>query len=341
MPLATTEQYGAMLDAASAGGWALPSINVTSSQTLIGVLQGFAEAGSDGLVQVTTGGGAYLSGDRTGEEARGAAAIAAFAHEVAPAYDTLIALHTDHCTPDLADRFLGPLLARTADRRAAGLPPLFHSHMFDGSTLPLAENLRLSAQWLERCAALDVVLEIECGVVGGEEDGVRGDAPGSERLYTTPEELLEVAATLGTGERGRYLLAATFGNVHGVYAPGNVQLRPTVLRDGQEALARARPGARRFEYVFHGSSGTAPEQLRETIGYGVVKVNVDTEMQHAFTGGVVAHVQENADVIGSLDGPEAKKAFDPRTWGRRGQRALADRVVAECETLGSAGRSLA
>jgi fructose-bisphosphate aldolase class II len=339
MALATSAEYGAMLDAAAAGGWALPAINVTSSQTLIAVLQGLADARSDGIVQATTGGGAYHAGDRPGAEARGAAALAAFAHEVAPAFPTLVALHTDHCTPDLADEFLGPLLDRTAARRAAGEPPLFHSHMFDGSTLPLDENLRLSAQWLARCAALDVILEIECGVVGGEEDGVHGDAPGAEQLYTTPDDLLEVAGALGTGEHGRYLLAATFGNVHGVYAPGNVQLRPDILEAGQEALGRARPGAR-FDYVFHGSSGTAPEQVRETIGYGVVKVNVDTEMQHAFTSGLTAHVTENQAVIGTLHGPEGKRAFDPRAWGRRGQRAMADRVVAECETLGSAGRTL-
>jgi fructose-bisphosphate aldolase class II len=339
MPLATPQEYRAMLDAAADGGWALPSINVTSSQALIGALQGYADAESDGIVQVTTGAGAYLAGDRPGAEHRGAAALAAFAHEVAPAFPALVALHTDHCTPDLADAFLGPLLERTAARRRAGELPLFHSHMFDGSTLPLDENLRLSAQWLERCAALDVVLEIECGVVGGEEDGVRGDQPGSGRLYTTTDDLLAVADALGTGERGRYLLAATFGNVHGVYAPGHVKLRPEILGEGQRALAEARPGAR-FEYVFHGSSGTAPEQLREAIGYGVVKVNVDTEMQYAFTSGIVAHVTENAAVIGELHGPDGKRAFDPRAWGRRAQQSMAERVVESCRTLGSAGRSL-
>jgi fructose-bisphosphate aldolase class II len=343
MPLATTAQYTTMLDAAAGGGWALPAVNVTSSQTLIAVLEGLAAAGADGIVQVTTGGGAYLGGDRRddpGAAARGAAALAAYAHEVAASFPTLVALHTDHCTPDLAEGFLGPLLERTAARRAAGLGPLFHSHMFDGSTLPLADNLERSARWLARCAELEVILEIECGVVGGEEDGVHGDGPGSERLYTTDDDLLAVAAALGTGERGRYLLAATFGNVHGVYAPGNVQLRPDILQSGQEALAAAHPGAR-FDYVFHGSSGTPAEQLRATLAYGVVKVNVDTEMQHAFTGGVVAHVRENADVIGTLHGPEGKRAFDPRAWGRRGQQAMADRVVAECEALGCAGRTLA
>ncbi len=339
MPVATQAQYGAMLDAAAAGGWALPAVNVTSSQTLVAVLEGLARAGSDGIVQVTTGGAAYLAGDRPGGAAHGAMALAAFAHEVAAAYPTLVALHTDHCPPDLAEGFLGPLLQATAARLATGRGPLFHSHMFDGSSLPLAENLDRSATWLARCAALGVVLEVECGVVGGEEDGVRGDAAGSERLYTTTEDLLAVASALGTGERGRYLLAATFGNVHGAYAPGHVRLRPEILDAGQRALAGAHPGAR-FEYVFHGSSGTAPAQLQEAVRYGVVKVNVDTEMQHAFTSGVVAHVDEHRAVIGSLDAPGAKAAFDPRAWGRRGQDAMAARVAQECETLGSAGRAL-
>jgi fructose-bisphosphate aldolase class II len=341
MPIASTDQYRAMLDAAADGGWALPAINVTSSTTLIAALQGLADARADGIVQITTGGAAYLGGDGPDAAQRGAAALAEYTHEVAAGFPTLVALHTDHCQPPEADGFLGPLLARTERRRADGRPPLFHSHMFDGSSLPLAENLRLSAEWLGRCAALDVVLEIECGVVGGEEDGVRGDTPGSQRLYTTDEDLLAVVDALGTGTDPRYLLAATFGNVHGVYAPGNVRLRPEILASGQRALAAAHPGAR-FAYVFHGASGTPAAQVHEAIRYGVVKVNVDTEMQHAFTGGIAAHVAEHADVIGDLaGGPAAKRAFDPRTWGRRAQKAMAEHVVRTCTTLEAAGRTLA
>lgn len=339
MPIATTADYGAMLDAAAAGGWALPAINVTSSQTLIGVLQGLAAADSDGIVQVTTGGAAYLGGDGPASAALGAAGLAELAHEVAAGFPSLVALHTDHCKPEQADGFLGPLLARTAARRRRGQVPLFHSHMFDGSTLAPEDNLRRSALWLERCAAVDVILELECGVIGGEEDQVRGDAAGSVRLYTDPADLLKVVAALGTGERGRYLLAVAFGNVHGVDAPHDVRLRPEILRDGQQVLARARPGAR-FQYVFHGSSGTPASGLRAAIEHGVVKVNVDTEMQHAFTSGVAAHVLENAGAITALTGPEAKRAFDPRAWGRRAQLTLSERVAAECETLGSAGRGL-
>jgi fructose-bisphosphate aldolase class II len=341
MPIATPAQYRAMLDAAADGGWALPSINVTSSAILLAALQGLADAAADGIVQVTTGGAAYLGGDGPEAGHRGAAALAAYAYEVAAGFPVLLALHTDHCAPPDADGFLGPLLERSATRRAAGEPPLFQSHMFDGSSLPLDENLRLSAQWLERCAALDIVLEIEVGVVGGEEDGLRGDAPGSSRLYTSEEDLLAVVDALGTGRDPRYLLAATFGNVHGVYAPGKVRLRPEILDAGQRALAAAHPGAR-FAYVFHGASGTSEAQVRDAIGYGVVKVNVDTEMQHAFTGGVAAHMAEHREEVGRLDGgPAAKRAFDPRTWGRRGQKAMAEHVTATCARLGAAGRTLA
>jgi fructose-bisphosphate aldolase, class II len=340
MPVVTPREYQLMFDAAAAGAWALPAINVTSSQTLIAALQGFSDAGSDGIVQVTTGAASYLAGERPGAEHRGAAALAEFAHEVAGDFPSLVALHTDHCPPEQADAFLGPLLARSAARAAAGLPPLFQSHMFDGSSLPLAENLRRSAQWLARCAALDVVLEIECGVVGGEEDGLRGDAPGSERLYTSTADLLAVVEALGTGTDPRYLLAATFGNVHGVYAPGHVRLRPEILEQGQRALAEVDPTAR-FAYVFHGASGSPIEQVREAIRYGVVKVNVDTEMQHAFTAGVAAHVSDHHTSIDQLDGgPASKRAFDPRAWGRIAQRSMADQVAATCHRLGSAGRTL-
>ena len=240
-----------MLDGAAAGGYALPAVNATSSQTLSAAMRGFAEAGSDGIVQVTVGGAQYLSGG-AGDALTGARAFAALGAELAAGYPVAIALHTDHCTPEHADAFLRPLLADSAERVERGDAPLFNSHMFDGSTLPLGKNLRLSAELLERCRELDVILEVECGVVGGEEDGVGGEGVASERLYTTPEDLLEVANALGTGERGRYLLAATFGNVHGVYAPGHVKLRPEILAEGQSTLEGSHPGAR-FQFVFHGS----------------------------------------------------------------------------------------
>jgi fructose-bisphosphate aldolase, class II len=243
MPQLTSADVGRIFDAATAGGYALPAVNVTSSQTLNAALQGFADAGSDGVVQLTVGGAQYWSGAARDAHA-GARAMAALAHELAAACPVGIVIHTDHCPPDRVDDFLRPLLAASVERAGRGEPPLFHSHMFDGATLPLEENMRVSGELLEQCRAAGVVLEIEVGVVGGEEDGIGGHDVDSSRLYTTTEELLEVAESLGTGERGRYLLAATFGNVHGTYAPGHVQLRPAILRDGQDALAAARPGAR-------------------------------------------------------------------------------------------------
>jgi fructose-bisphosphate aldolase, class II len=328
MALATAEEYARMLDAASAGGFAYPAVNVTSSETANAAMRGFSEAGSDGIVQVTTGGAKYASG-AVGDPAIGAAALATFAGVLARRYPVRIALHTDHCPPEQADSFIRPLLAESARRRATGEEPLFQSHMFDGSTLPLDENLRRSAELLEECARLGLLLEVECGVVGGAEDDVSGEGAGRDELYTTTEDLMRVASVLGTGERGRYLLAATFGNVHGLYTPGGVNLHPEILRDGQEALAAAHPGAR-FQYVFHGSSGSSDEELRAAVSFGVVKVNLDTDAQYAFTRAIADHV---------AGGVEDKAAFDPRAWGAKAEAAMAARVAAACEQLGSAGRS--
>ncbi len=339
MPQLTSADVGRIFDAATAGGYALPAVNVTSSQTLNAALQGFADAGSDGVVQLTVGGAQYWSGAARDAHA-GARAMAALAHELAAACPVGIVIHTDHCPPDRVNDFLRPLLAASVERAARGEPPLFHSHMFDGATLPLEENMRVSGELLEQCHAAGVVLEIEVGVVGGEEDGIGGHDVDSSRLYTTTEELLEVAESLGTGERGRYLLAATFGNVHGTYAPGHVQLRPAILRDGQDALAAARPGAR-FQYVFHGSSGSSEAEIREAVSYGVVKMNVDTDMQYAFTRAIAGHVLDNWQGVLRVDGGLGdKKAFDPRAWGKAAETAMAARVAQACADVGSAGRSL-
>jgi fructose-bisphosphate aldolase, class II len=325
MAIPAPEQYAAMLAAARDGGYAYAAVNVTSSQTLTGALRGFADAGADGIVQVTAGGAGYWAGG--GARAAGARGMAALAREVAAELPVHVALHTDHCPPEQVDTFLRPLLER----------PLFNSHMFDGSTLPLEENLAISAGLLERCRELGIVLEIECGVVGGEEDGIGGDVDPS-RLYTTTEDLMRVVDVLGTEG---YLLAATFGNVHGVHAPGRVKLRPEILREGQEALAAARPGER-FAYVFHGSSGTGDAELAEAVSYGVVKVNVDTEMQYAFMRAVADHVLTRYDGVLRVDGSVGpKNDDDPRAWGARAEAAMAARVAEECRRLGSAGRSLA
>ena len=338
--IATTEQYAAMLDAASAGGYALAAVNVTSSETLNGAMRGFAEAGADGIVQITTGAAEFLSGAAVKDMALGARALAEYARVLAERYPVLIALHTDHAPPDRFDAFVRPLIDESRRRRARGEQPLFQSHMFDGSTMPLAENLQISAGLLDELAPVGVVLEVESGVVGGEEDGIAGPRAGHRELYTTTEDLLQVVDALGAGERGRYLLAATFGNVHGVHAPGNVALRPELLREGQQALAAARPGAR-FQYVFHGSSGSAEADVRAAIANGVVKVNLDTDAQYAFTRAVADHVFANYDGVLRIDGGVGRKgAYDPRSWGRKAEAALASRVAEAVHLFGSSSRSV-
>jgi fructose-bisphosphate aldolase, class II len=336
-----SEQYAQMLDAAAEGGYAYPAVNVSSSETLNAALRGFAEAESDGIVELTPGGAAYTSGTAVGHGEIGARALATFAHEVARESNGFVALHTDHCPPDQLDTFVRPLLAESLRRRERGEQPLFNSHMFDGSTLPLEENLRISSGLLDESARAGVVLEVECGVVGGAEDDISRGADERDSLYTTTEDLLRVAHALGTGERGRYLLAATFGNVHGLYAPSKVQLRPEILREGQEALAAAHPGAR-FQYVFHGSSGSSEGDLRDAVRYGVVKVNVDTDMQYAFTRAVADHVLTHYAGVLKVDGGVGEKAeYDPRSWGRAAESAMANAVAQMCALLGSAGQSTA
>ena len=338
--IATAEHYAAMLDAAAAGGYALAAVNVTSSETLNGAMRGFAEAGADGIVQVTTGGAEFASGGAVRDMALGARALAEYARVLGARYPVAIALHTDHAPPNRAELFLRPLIDESRRRVIAGGQPLFHSHMFDGSTLPLEENLAISSRLLDEIAPLGVVLEVESGVVGGEEDGIAGPQANQRELYTTTEDLLRVADVLGAGERGRYLLAATFGNVHGVYAPGNVKLRPAVLADGQRALAERRPGAR-FQYVFHGSSGSDPDEVRQAIANGVVKVNLDSEAQYAFTRAAAGHMFSHYDGVLAVDGGVGdKRAYDPRAWGAEAEAGMAARVAHACETLGSAGHSI-
>jgi len=340
MPIASPEQYAAMLDAASAGSYALPAVNVTSSETLNGAMRGLAEARADGIVQITTGAAEYLAGGSVADMALGACALAEYAHVLAERYPVLIALHTDHAPPERFDAFVRPLVDESRRRVGRGEAPLFQSHMFDGSTLTLEDNLKRSAAVLDELAPLGVVLELEAGVVGGEEDGIAGPAANRGELYTTTEDLMRVVDALGTGERGRYLLAATFGNVHGVYAPGNVTLRPAVLGDGQLALAERRPGAR-FQYVFHGSSGSDAADIHAAIANGVVKINLDTDAQYAFTRAVADHLFTNYDGVLRVDGDVGRKAaYDPRSWGRKAEAALARRVSEASELFGSAGRSL-
>jgi fructose-bisphosphate aldolase class II len=339
MPIASPETYAQMLDRAKSGAFAYPAINVTSSQTLNAALRGFADAESDGIVQVSTGGAEYLSGPRVKDMVAGGTALAAYAYEVARNYDVQIALHTDHCPKDKLDGFVRPLLAISTERVAKGEPPLFQSHMWDGSAVPLEENLQIAEELLAAAAKANVVLEIEVGVVGGEEDGVSHEI--NEKLYTTPEDGLATAAALGTGERGRYLTALTFGNVHGVYKPGNVQLRPDILAEIQQAVGNETGADKPFDLVFHGGSGSSLEEIRTAVDYGVVKMNIDTDTQYAFTRPVAHHMFTHYDGVLKVDGEVGhKKQYDPRTWGKAAEAGMAARVVEACEALRSAGQRI-
>ncbi|MHB1594366.1 MAG: class II fructose-bisphosphate aldolase [Streptosporangiaceae bacterium] len=338
MPIATPEIYAQMLDLAKENGFAYPAINVTSSQTLNAALRGFADANSDGIIQVSTGGAEYLSGS-VKEMVTGAVALAEFARVVAAKFPVHIALHTDHCPKDKLDGLMRPLLAISKERVARGEEPLFQSHMWDGSAVPLDENLRIASELLDDCASARTVMELEIGVVGGEEDGVVGEI--NEKLYSTPRDALATAEALGLGERGRYILAATFGNVHGVYKPGHVKLRPAVLKEIQDEVGTAHGKSKPFDLVFHGGSGSALEEIREAISYGVVKMNVDTDTQYAFTRPVAGHMFTNYDGVLKVDGEVGnKKAYDPRSWGKAGESSMAARVARACEDLLSAGHHM-
>jgi fructose-bisphosphate aldolase, class II len=339
MPIATPEVYAQMLDRAKEQGFAYPAINVTSSQTLNAALRGFAEAESDGIVQISTGGAEYLSGAAVKDMVTGAVALAHFARTVAGKYPVHVALHTDHCPKDKLDGYMRPLAQISVERVARGEEPLFQSHMWDGSAVPLAENLQIASELLDLCARAHIVMELEIGVVGGEEDGIVGEI--NEKLYSTPEDALATAEALGLGERGRYLLAATFGNVHGVYKPGHVKLRPSILKEIQDAVGAKYGQDKPFDLVFHGGSGSALEEIREAIGYGVVKMNVDTDTQYAFTRPVAGHMFTNYDGVLKVDGDVgSKKAYDPRTWGKAAEESMTARVVEACQDLLSAGKKL-
>ena len=338
MPVATPDQYLEMLDRAKHGGFAYPAINVSSSQTLNAALAGLQAAGSDGIIQVTTGGGDYWSGPTVKNMASGAAAMAAFAREVAKNYGITIALHTDHCAKDQLDKFVRPLIEISKERVRNGEHALFNSHMWDGSAVPMAENLEIAQEMLKLTNSIGAVLEVEIGVVGGEEDGVEGGM--GEHLYTTPEDGLLTVEALGLGENGRYMAALTFGNVHGVYKPGNVKLRPELLGEIQKVVGAKYGVDKPFDLVFHGGSGSTDEEIAEAVRHGVIKMNIDTDLQYAFTRPIAAHMFQNYDGVLKVDGEVGnKKAYDPRAWGKIGEAGMSERVVEAARQLGSAGKS--
>ncbi len=336
MPIATPEVYAEMLDKAKAGGYAYPAINITSSQTVIAAIQGFAEAGSDGIIQVSTGGAEYASGSTVKDMVAGAVALAEFAHVVAKNYSVNIGLHTDHCQKEKLDKYVNPLIAISQARVDAGQDPLFNSHMWDGSAVPVEENLQIADELLGRTSKAKLILEIEVGAVGGEEDGVVGEI--NDKLYSTIEDGLRTLEVLGLGEKGRYMTALTFGNVHGVYKPGNVKLRPEILKEIQDACAAKYGKDKPFDLVFHGGSGSSPQEIADAVSFGVIKMNIDTDTQYAFTRPVADFMLKNYDGVLKVDGEIGnKKAYDPRAWGKLAEAGMAARIVEACQQLGSAG----
>ena len=344
MPIATPEQYRAMLDRAKKEGYAFPAINCTSSETINAALKGFADAGSDGIIQFSTGGSEFGSGLNVKDMVTGATALAEFAHVVAEKYDILVALHTDHCPKDKLDTFVRPLVEISAERVRNGQNPLFQSHMWDGSATPMDENLQIAKELLAKCDEANIILEIEIGVVGGEEDGVENEI--NDKLFTSAEDFEQTIEALGAGNTGqRYLLAATFGNVHGVYKPGNVKLKPEILKMGQEVAVKKlglAEGDQPFDFVFHGGSGSLKSEIEEALSYGVIKMNVDTDTQYAFSRPVAGHMMSNYDGVLKVDGEVGnKKVYDPRSYMKKAEQSMSERVVEACNDLKSAGRSLA
>jgi fructose-bisphosphate aldolase class II len=342
MPIATPEVYAEMLDRAKEHSFAFPAINCTSSETINAAIKGFADAGSDGIIQFSTGGAEFGSGLGVKDMVVGAVALAEFAYVIAARYPITVALHTDHCPKDKLDTYVRPLLAISAERVRAGKDPLFQSHMCDGSAVPIDENLAIGQELLKHAAAAKIILEVEIGVVGGEEDGVEAEI--NEKLYTSSEDFEKTVDALGAGENGRYLLAATFGNVHGVYKPGNVKLKPEVLAEGQRVAAAKlglADGAKPFDFVFHGGSGSLKSEIEDSLRYGVVKMNVDTDTQYAFSRPIVGHMFSNYDGMLKIDGEVGnKKVYDPRSYMKKAEAGMSERVVEACNDLRSTGRSV-
>jgi len=341
MPIATPKQFADMLDAAQQGNYAFPAVNCSSITTMNAALKAFADNKSDGFIQFSTGAGHFASGLNVKDQVHGTIVLAEAVHRLAEKYDVLVALHTDHCQPENAPAFLKPLIEETARRRSKGENNLFNGHMLDASILSLEENLAISKEYLALCQEQEIVLEIEAGVVGGEEDGSAGteDMP-DEKMYTTPEDMLQVYEELKG--QGRYMFAATFGNVHGHYKPGAVKLRPDILKEGQEAVINKYGQDAEFDLVFHGGSGSPVEQIRETLGYGVIKMNIDTDTQYAFTRPIADHMFNNYDGVLMVDGEIGnKKAYDPRSYLKKAEEAMAARISRACDDLCSTGKSIA
>jgi fructose-bisphosphate aldolase class II len=340
MPVVDYEKYSKMLDKAMENNYAYPAVNISTIDNANAAIEGFVKAKSDGIIEISPGGGKHASGALK-DPVAGCISLADHVRNIADHYDVNIALHTDHCPPKMVDSFLKPLIEETARRRKKGEPNLFNSHMFDGAELPLEENMDQAVEILKLCAENDIILEVEAGVVGGEEDGLDRTGVANEKLYTTPGDMVYVYERLSEVEGAKYMFAATFGNVHGVYKPGSVKLKPTILKEGQEAVAEKHGENAKFWLVFHGGSGSGLDEIRETLDYGVIKMNIDTDTQYAFTRPVVDHLLKGYDQALKVDGEVgSKKIYDPRKYLAKGRNGMAERVVKACEDLRCAGQTM-
>ncbi len=346
----TGERYEALVSAAKSGGYALAAVNVSSTHTLNAALEAAGRSKTDLIIQLSNGGAQFFAGkgiaDGFQAKVLGAVSAARHAHLVAAQYGICVALHTDH-----ADKSLIPWVEALLDHGEAFYKehghPLFSSHMLDLSAEDIEFNLSECERVLRRMSALDMSLEIELGVTGGEEDGVGADIDESadnSKLYTQPEDVLQAYERLSS--IGHFSVAASFGNVHGVYKPGNVKLRPEILRNSQ-ALVKERKGTDEnpLNLVFHGGSGSEKAKIHEAVGYGVFKMNIDTDTQFAFSAPVKAYVDEHPKAfvhqIDPDDGTPYKKQYDPRAWTRKCELGMADRLEEAFGDLASRGRSVA
>lgn len=341
--VATGDQVQEIFKYAKEKGFALPAVNVTGSSTINGVLETAAKLNAPVIIQFSNGGASYNAGKGLSNDGQKSAILGAIAgakhiHTLAEAYGATVILHTDHCAKNLLPWIDGLLDASEEHFKATG-KPLFSSHMIDLSEEPLEENIEISKKYLERMSKMGMTLEIELGITGGEEDGVDNSDVDSSKLYTQPEEVAYAYEELSKVSN-RFTVAAAFGNVHGVYKPGNVKLTPKILKNSQDYIQdKYNTGVNPVDFVFHGGSGSTLEEIREAITYGVIKMNIDTDLQFAFTEGIRDYVSKNIEYlktqIGNPEGADSpnKKYYDPRKWMREGELTFNARLAKAFEDL--------
>ncbi|SDE88328.1 fructose-bisphosphate aldolase [Pricia antarctica] len=341
--VATGDEVQAIFKYAKEKGFALPAVNVIGSDTINGVLETAASLNAPVMVQFSNGGAQFNAGKGLSNEGQKAAVLGAVAgakhvHQLAEAYGATVILHTDHCAKKLLPWIDGMLDASEKHFEQTG-KSLFSSHMIDLSEEPLEENIEICKGYLKRMAKMNMTLEIELGITGGEEDGVDNSDVDDSKLYTQPEEVAYAYEELSKVSP-RFTIAAAFGNVHGVYKPGNVKLTPKILKNSQDYITeKYGVGHNHIDFVFHGGSGSTVEEIREGISYGVIKMNIDTDLQYAFLAGVRDYVQDKKDYlqtqIGNPNGPDEpnKKFYDPRVWLREGEKTFIERLKKAFEDL--------